>query len=202
MKFLVVLVAVVAYAHLGNCGVGVLTPAIEAEALRLWHSYCNGASEGGTDGSTFIYCKRSNENYEESLQHNVELPRGQEQGQQVVFVQPPSYHYKHDVIVSGGGGSAPKTVIYVKPAKNTNEVNIVDQTRPNAAPQKPTLFFLKGGHGGESQTQVAAQPQQPQPTQSGYNYPPPTQNGYNYPTPRPTPQSGYNYNAPQRGLRY
>lgn len=63
-------------------------------------------------------------------------------------------------------------------------------------------FLKSGGHGGESRTQVAAQPQQPQPTQSGYNYPPPTQNGYNYPTPRPTPHSGYNYNAPERGLRY
>jgi len=155
-------------------GVGVTTPEIEREALRLWAAYCGGASEGGTDGSTFIYCKRSRDNYEETLQHTVEIPRGPEAQQQVVFVQPPSYHYKHDVVVSGGGGSAPKTVIYVKPSKNTHEVNVQDQTLPNAAPQKPTLYFLKGSHGGEANEEFASQPQKPPPQQQGYVYAPPS----------------------------
>jgi len=137
-------VASVAYA-----GVGVVTPEIEAEALRLWQAYCDGASEGGADGSLYIYCKRSGEKYEESLQHEVNLNGDDAPKEQVVFVQPPSYHYKHDVIVSGGAGAAPKTVIYVKPAKNTHEVNINDQTAPGGAPQKPTLYFLKGNHGAE-----------------------------------------------------
>jgi succinate dehydrogenase/fumarate reductase flavoprotein subunit len=70
---------------------------------------------------------------------------------------------KHDVVVSGGGGAAPKTVIYVKPAKNTNEVNIVDQTQPSAGPQKPTLYFLKGAHGNEQEAERDAQPVAPPP---------------------------------------
>jgi hypothetical protein len=164
------------FVALASAGVGVVTPQIEAEALRLWQRYCDGASEGGTDGNTFIYCKRSQEKYEENLQHQLELTPGPEPQQQVVFVQPPSYHYKHDVIVSGGGGSAPKTVIYVKPAKNTHEVNVNDQTSGVAAPQKPTLYFLKGSHGAESEANVGAQPGRP--------------------------SGGYNYNAPARGLSY
>jgi hypothetical protein len=131
-------------------GVGVLTPEIEAEALRLWQAYCDGASEGGTDGNTLIYCKRSGEKIEETKQHELQLTPAADAKEQVVFVQPPSYHYKHDVIVSGGGGAAPKTVIYVKPAKNTHEVNVNDQTDQSVTPQKPTLFFLKGDHGGEA----------------------------------------------------
>jgi len=131
-------------------GVGVLTPEIEAEALRLWQAYCDGASEGGTDGNTLIYCKRSGEKIEETKQHELQLTPNTEAKEQVVFVQPPSYHYKHDVIVSGGGGAAPKTVIYVKPAKNTHEVNVNDQTDQSVTPQKPTLFFLKGDHGADA----------------------------------------------------
>jgi len=157
-----------------NAGVGVVTPEIEAEALRLWQRYCDGASEGGTDGNTFIYCKRSRDKYEENLQHQVQLNAAPEPQQQVVFVQPPSYHYKHDVIVSGGGGTAPKTVIYVKPSKNTHEVNVDDRTSGPSAPQKPTLYFLRGNHGAESETNVDSQPGRPT---GGYNYQPPR--GYN-----------------------
>lgn len=69
----------------------------------LLRRYCAGRSEGGNDGALAVYCKIAREDVTESLQHTIELPRGQEQGQQVVFVQPPSYHYKHDVVVSGGG---------------------------------------------------------------------------------------------------
>ncbi len=39
-------------------------------------------------------------------------------------------------------------MIYVKPAKNTHEVNIQDQTSASEGPAKPTLYFLKGDHGG------------------------------------------------------
>jgi len=171
MKVILVLVAFVASAY---AGVGVLTPEIEAEAYRLWQRYCASRSEGGNDGALAVYCKIAREDITENLQHSIELPRGQEGGQQVVFVQPPSYHYKHDVVVSGGGGSAPKTVIYVKPAKNTNEVNIVDQSAPNAAPQKPTLYFLKGAHGNEQQAERDATPVAPPPA----SYLPPTNAGY------------------------
>jgi hypothetical protein len=143
-------------ASVAYAGVGVLTPEVEAEALRLWKAYCDGASEGGTDGNTFIYCKKSQDNFEESLQHDVNLTPSEGAREQVVFVQPPSYHYKHDVVVSGGGGSVPKTVIYVKPAKNTHEVNINDQTAPGGAAQKPTLYFLKGNHGGQEEEVAAA----------------------------------------------
>jgi len=171
MKVLLVLVLCVASAY---AGVGITTAEVEAEALRLWQRYCAGRSEGGNDGALAVYCKIAREDITENLQHNIELPRGQEAGQQVVFVQPPSYHYKHDVVVSGGGGSAPKTVIYVKAAKNTNEVNIVDQTSPSAGPQKPTLYFLKGNHGGEREAQQDSQPVAPPPA----SYLPPTNAGY------------------------
>lgn len=108
------------------------------------------SQEGGTDGTTAIFCKKSGEKIEESLTHEHALGGPGAVSDQVIFVQPPSYHYKHDVLVSGGGGSAAKTVIYVKPAKNTHEVNVQDQTAPGEGPQKPTLYFLKGNHGGES----------------------------------------------------
>lgn len=38
----------------------------------------------------------------------------------------------------------------MKPAKNTHEVNIENKVEPPAAPQKPTLYFLKGDHGAEA----------------------------------------------------
>jgi len=159
MRVLFVLLAVCLSSSYARPGVGITTAEVEAEAIRLWQRYCaGGRSEGGNDGALTVYCKIAREDVTENLQHNIELPQGAEGGQQVVFIQPPSYHYKHDVLVSGGGGAAPKTVIYVKPAKNTNEVNIVDQTQPAAAPQKPSLFFLKGAHGAEQDTKVDAQP--------------------------------------------
>jgi len=134
----------------GRPGVGVVTAEIEAAALELWSKYCGETSEGGTDEvAGVIYCKRATEKVEESLQHEAPLAPQSSQKDQVVFVQPPSYHYKHDVIVTGGGGQGPKTVIYVKPSKNTHEVNVNDQTVPAEGPQKPTLFFLKGAHGGD-----------------------------------------------------
>jgi len=75
-----------------------------------------------------------------------------------VFVQPPSYHYKHDVVVSGGGGAAGKTVIYVKPQVNSHEVNVQDKTTAGEGPAKPTLYFLKGNHGaGDAATAAAAE---------------------------------------------
>jgi len=134
----------------GRPGVGVVTEEIEAAALELWQKYCGESSDGGTDDvAGIIYCKRSKEKVEESLQHEAPLAPQSAQKDQVVFVQPPSYHYKHDVIVTGGGGQGPKTVIYVKPSKNTHEVNVNDQTVPAEGPQKPTLYFLKGAHGDQ-----------------------------------------------------
>jgi hypothetical protein len=131
-------------------GVGVVTPQVQAEALRLWERFCGPRSEGGNDGGVSVHCKVATEDVRDVQQHTLNIPSSQA-GQQVVFVQPPSVHTKHDVVVTGGGGAAPKTVIYVKPAKNTNEVNILDQTQPATAPQKPSLYFLKEDHGGSSQ---------------------------------------------------
>jgi hypothetical protein len=128
----------------------VVTPQVQAEALRLWERFCGPRSEGGNDGGVSVYCKVATEDLRDVQQHTLNIPSRQA-GQQVVFVQPPSVHTKHDVVVTGGGGAAPKTVIYVKPAKNTNEVNILDRTQRDSAPQKPSLYFLKGDHGGDSQ---------------------------------------------------
>jgi hypothetical protein len=147
-----VLVACVASAY---AGVGVVTPQVQAEALRLWERFCGPRSEGGNDGGVSVYCKVATEDVRDVQQHTLNIPSRQA-GQQVVFVQPPSVHTKHDVVVTGGGGAAPKTVIYVKPAKNTNEVNIIDQTQPAAAPQKPSLYFLKETDGEGSQNNQAA----------------------------------------------
>jgi len=153
MKIVLVLLSLVAVAY---AGVGVLTREVEAEALRLWAAHCDGASEGGTDGTTFIYCKKAKERVEENLTHELALNGAGAPQDQIVFVQPPSYHYKHDVIVSGGGGAAGKTVIYVKPAKNTHEVNVQDQTTAGEGPAKPTLYFLKGAHGADAGGLAAA----------------------------------------------
>ena len=79
---------------------GITTPEVEAEALRLWNQFCDGVSEGGNDAGIFVYCKRARGAIRQSFEHNLELPKG-EGGQQIVFVKPPSYHYKHDVVVSG-----------------------------------------------------------------------------------------------------
>lgn len=74
--------------------------------------YCAGRSEGGNDGALAVFCKIAPEDITENLQHNVELPSPPAAGDQVVFVQPPSYHYKHDIVVTGAGGAAPKTVLF------------------------------------------------------------------------------------------
>jgi hypothetical protein len=137
-------------------GVGVVSPQVQAEALRLWQRFCGGSgSDGGNDAGVSVHCKVATEDVRDVQQHTLNIPSRQA-GQQVVFVQPPSVHTKHDVVVTGGGGAAPKTVIYVKPAKNTNEVNILDQTQPASAPQKPSLYFLKEEKSGASQDFRAA----------------------------------------------
>jgi hypothetical protein len=196
-SFLIILsLAATAYA-----GVGVVTPEIEAEALRLWRQYCDGASEGGTEGNTLIYCKRARGAIKQTFEHTANLPEAAPVQDQIVFVQPPTYHYKHDVVVRGGGVAARKTVIYVKPAKNTHEVNVRDQTNPAAAPQKPTLYFLKGSHGGDSSSGP-----QPGTTLPNTYLPPPTTTSP--PTPPPTylppnkPSGGYNYPPPEQPLVY
>lgn len=134
-------------------GVGVVTPEVEREAARLWAQFCNGNQEGGRDGDLAVFCKLSRDSYEESLQHQIQVTPPPNQPQQVVFVRPPTYTYKHDVIVSGGGQSGQKTVIYVLPSKNKNQVNLVDNTQNTVVTQKPTVYFLKKDHGSEKQSQ-------------------------------------------------
>lgn len=131
-------------------GVGVVTPEIEREAARLWKQFCGSGNnpEGGRDGNLAVFCKLSRDSYEESLQHQIEVTPPPESPQQVVFVRPPTYTYKHDVIVSGGGTSGQKTVIYVLPSKNKNQVNLVDNTSNTVVTQKPTVYFLKKDHDG------------------------------------------------------
>lgn len=161
--------------------------------MRLWNQFCSGGNpEGGSDGDLAVFCKLSKDVYEESLQHEINVTPPSKTPQQVVFVRPPSYNYKHDVVVTGGGQSGQKTVIYVLPAKNKNQVNLVDNTSNQVVTQKPTVYFLKKDHDGEHKQseEVAGEPAPP----SGGYLPPPQQQ----------PDSGYNYNAPSRGrgLRY
>jgi len=183
-----------------------VTPEIEAEALRLWSQYCDGASEGGTDGNTLIYCKRARGAIRQTFEHTANIGSQAPQQDQVVFIQPPAYHYKHDVVVRGGGVAARKTVIYVKPAKNTHEVNVKDETDKTVAAQKPTLFFLKGNHGG-SETDIGSQPAPP-PSTPGNTYLPPPTSTTPPPPPPPTylppnkPSGGYNYPPPEQPLVY
>jgi len=167
-------------------GVGVVTPEVEREAERLWKQFCEGASEGGNDGDLAVYCKLSRDTYEESLQHQIEVTPPPQAPQQVVFVRPPSYTYKHDVVVSGGGASGQKTVIYVLPSKNKNQVNLVDNTSNTVVTQKPTVYFLKKDHDhSKSQEEVGSQPAPPP---GAYLPPKQPEDGYNYQPPR----SGYN----------
>jgi len=178
-----------------SAGVGVVTPEVEEEAHRLWNQFCSGNNpEGGSDGDLAVFCKLSRDTYEESLQHEINVTPPSKSPQQVVFVRPPSYTYKHDVLVSGGGSSGQKTVIYVLPSKNKNEVNLVDNTSNNVVTQKPTVYFLKKDHGDQNKQseEVASQPGNPP---AGGYLPPPKQ---------PDNNDGYSYNAPasNRGLRY
>jgi len=191
-SILILLSVIVAFVAYAEAGVGVTTLEIEAEAYRLWNKFCDGQSDGGNDEGLTVYCKRPRGIKKQSLTHNIELPRGEEAGQQVVFVQPQSYHYKHDVIVSGGGVAARKTVIYVKPAHHSHTVNVQDRTTPGEAAQKPTLYFLKGNHGGSDSTaDIGAVPVTP----PDNTYLPPT---YLPPTQKP----GYTYDAPEKQLNY
>lgn len=198
MKSLLILLLIVGVSY---AGVGVVTPEIEAEARRLWEQFCDGQSEGGqAPGGAQVYCKRARGAVKMTLKHQANIGPAATPQDQVVFVQPPSYHYKHDIIVSGGGVAARKTVIYVKPAKNTHEVNVQDQTSPGAAPQKPTLFFLKGSHGSE--TDIGSVPVTTPPnTYLPPSTPPPTQPPATY-LPPSQPTSGYNYPLPSRQLSY
>jgi len=43
---------------------------------------------------------------------------------------------------------------------------VQDQTAPNAAPAKPTLYFLKGDHGGADATARAAAPAEADPAEA------------------------------------
>lgn len=149
------------------------TPQIEAEALQLYERHCSGRSDGGNDGNLYVYCKRARENIEENLQHQIEVTPGPDAPKQVVFVQPPSYNYNHDITLTGGAGKAQKTVIYVLPSKNSHNVNYNDERDGEIAPEKPSLYFL--GNGGESDSKI----------DSGSVTPPPA--------------AGYRYNAPQQG---
>jgi len=194
MKVLLLLACVAIATPLVSAGVGVVTPEVEAEAMRLWNQFCSGNNpEGGNDGDLAVFCKLSRDTYEESLQHEINVTPPSKSPQQVVFVRPPSYTYKHDVLVTGGGQSGQKTVIYVLPSKNKNEVNLVDNTSNQVVTQKPTVYFLKKDHGGEGHKQSEEIGAEPAPPPAG---------GYLPPPPAKQPDNGYNYNAPSRGLRY
>jgi len=207
-------------------GVGITTAEVEAEAYRLWNQFCaDASSDGGNDGGLFVYCKRSREDKTENFEHKLELPSKSGQEQQIVFIQPPSYHYNHEVLVSGGGVAARRTVIYVKPAKNTHEINVQDNTQAGEGPKKPTVFFLKGAHGGQAEATTEASPEYvPPPPDNTYLPPPdntylPPQETTTAPPPPPppppatylppteaqqeqSPEAGYRYPAPRNPLRY
>lgn len=177
MKVLLVLASFVAVAY---GGVGILSLSEEQDALRLWQQYCAGASDQGNDGNTFIYCKRAREDTSETLQHTIEVTPGPETPRQVVFVQPPSTNYKHNVVINGQAGQQQKTTIYVLPQKNTHTLDYEDNRDKGGAPIKPSLYFLKNNPNEES---VDSQPA-----------PPPGA----YPPPRPDKGGGgYSYNAPK-----
>ncbi len=54
--------------------------------LNNYLAHCE-SGEGGTDGSTSIYCKKSGEKLEEALTHELTLKPSEEQKDQVIFVQ-------------------------------------------------------------------------------------------------------------------
>lgn len=79
-----ILLSVVATSY---AGVGVVTPQIEAEAYRLWNKFCEDGSDGGMGEGLAVFCKRPRGIKKQSLQHNIELPKGSGDEQQIVFVQ-------------------------------------------------------------------------------------------------------------------
>ncbi|ODM99317.1 hypothetical protein Ocin01_07362 [Orchesella cincta] len=140
------------------------------EAESLWKQVLRGSFRGVTTGQ-----------YEEIAPAPNRSDPTAQAPQQVVFVRPPTYTYKHDVVVTGGGASGQKTVIYVLPSKNKNQVNLVDNTSNTVVTQKPTVYFLKKDHDhSKSQEEVGSQPASPHPgvtcrhqrTRQRYNYQP------------------------------
>jgi len=177
MKVLLVLASLMAVAY---AGVGVLTAREEAEAVRLYQLYCAGTSDQGSDGSTFVYCKRSREDTSENLQHTINVQPPPEAPRQVVFVQPPSTQYRHNVVINGEAGQQQKTTIYVLPQKNSHVLDYTDNRPPGGTPIKPSLFFLKNNP-GEAESDIGAQPGSPPP--GGY-LPPKSEPGYKYAPPK------------------
>jgi len=123
----------------------------------MFEQFCaNAANDGSRSaGNAMIFCKRAIENFNEEMAHNIDIPSNQQSGQQVVFIQPPSTNYNHQVTLTGQGAQGQKAVIYVLPQKNTHTIRPNFNLAGPAAPAKPTVYFLRNnGAGGPSTTSV------------------------------------------------
>jgi len=180
MKTLLVIASVLGVAY---AGVGTLSPQEEAEALQLFERLCSGYGAEGQDvGGTLVYCKRGNDDRQETLNHNVNVQDTSKGQAQVVFVQPPPVRYQHRVLVQGSGAQGQQTKVYVLPQKATHELS-ADYRGQQAAPVKPTVYFLKGGDSASKPPAYGAPPPSsygpPQQQAPGNSYGAPPQGGNN-----------------------
>ncbi|CAL8124127.1 unnamed protein product [Orchesella dallaii] len=111
-------------------------------ALDLFKRYCNGGSSSqNQDGNTFYYCKFSDSGpITLQVPHEAEVDSG-ETPKQVVFVQPPSFQYVHNLALRGSPGSPQQTDIYVLPPTAEHSLNLQD-TRSSVQAAKPSLYFI------------------------------------------------------------
>jgi len=177
MKTFLVIASLLGVAY---AGVGTLSPQEEAEALQLFERLCSGYGAEGQDiGGTLVYCKRGNQDRQETLSHNVNVQDDSRTPAQVVFVQPPPVRYQHRVLVQGSGAQGQQTKVYVLPQQATHELS-ADYRGQQAAPVKPTVYFLKGGDSSGSPPPPSSYgpPTQPQQPQQPYGAPARNNNGY------------------------
>jgi len=208
-----------------NAGGKTLSPQESAQFLQLFRRYCSSPASGPTqEGNTFFYCKTSDGGpVTQNLNHESEIASG-DTPKQVIFVQPPSYQYIHNVALRGSPGNPQQTDIYVLPPTAEHNVQLQD-TRTSVQAQKPSLYFLsndqqqqgqQGGNqiglpspvaGSTGSTGFSSQrPSAPPPRPSNPNVIGIESNGYPQQLPQPQqPQlGGYNtqsqaYGAPAAG---
>ena len=128
---------------MANAGGRTLSAAESAQFLAMFQRYCSNPRASPTqEGNTFFYCKTSDAGPATiNVNHDEEIQPGNTP-KQVIFVQPPSYQYIHNVALRGSPGNPQQTDIYVLPSTAEHQLQLQD-TRTAQEAIKPSLYFLQ-----------------------------------------------------------
>lgn len=80
---------------IASAGVGVVTPEVEAEAHRLWEQFCADKREEASIGEMGVYCKFSQDEFQQTYSHELRIAPNPVTKKQVIFIRPATYIYKH-----------------------------------------------------------------------------------------------------------